>query len=287
MTRRKKYLFAAAALFLAVALPVFCAAAAFDGRPARPKTDGIIVPVMIYHKVKYNHLSQLVIAPYEFESDLAYIRSAGYTTVTIEDLIRYTQNKGELPEKPIVLSFDDGYLNTYRYAYPLLRTYHMRAVLSVIGKDTDDFTSAHIDDLDYAHMNWEQVAELKNSGIFELQNHSYALHAVTRKRYGCLKNPGESAEHYEEVLTEDLTRMQNEMREKTGVTPTAFTYPYGKISGESVPLLKKMGFQATLTCDYGINVITRNPECLYGLKRIARYHNVPLKKALAEGLKTL
>jgi hypothetical protein len=69
--------------------------------------------------------------------------------------------------------------------------------------------------------------------------------------------------------------------------PTAFTYPFGRISDESIPIIKKLGFKASLTCDYGINIITKDPEKLYGLKRIARYHNISLKKTLAEGFKTL
>ena len=287
MTYKFKCRIAIISFLLLTILPFFYIAAGSHAQNSTVGRKSIVVPIIIYHNIKYNNLSQLTIAPYEFESDLQYLKTSGYTTITIDDLIKYQENAEILPEKPIILSFDDGYLNTYVYAYPLLRDYNMRAVLSIIGKDTDDFSKINITDLNYAHINWNQVINMQNSGIFEIQNHSYNLHLATIDRYGCLKKPGESNDHYEKVLTDDLTLLQREVYEKTGVTPTAFTYPYGKISNESVPLIKKLGFKASLTCDYGINIITNDPEDLYGLKRIARYHNVTLKKTLAEGLKTL
>jgi peptidoglycan/xylan/chitin deacetylase (PgdA/CDA1 family) len=253
----------------------------------KPENGGIAVPIIIYHNIRRINLSELTISPCEFENDLIYLKSNGFSTITIDDLIGYQKGTEALPKKPIVICFDDGYLNTYAYAFPLLKAYGMRAVLSIIGKDTDDFSEIDIKDLSYAHANWKQIAEMKNSGVFEIQNHSYNLHLATSKRYGCTKNHGESPSHYEKVLTDDLNKLQQEVYENTGYMPTAFTYPFGRISDESIPIIKKLGFKASLTCDYGINIITKDPEKLYGLKRIARYHNISLKKTLAEGFKTL
>ena len=64
--------------------------------------------------------------------------------------------------------------------------------------------------------------------------------------------------------------MLREVREETGYTPTAFVYPFGAVSSESLPILKELGFQATLICESHINAITRDPECLYGLGRYRR-----------------
>jgi peptidoglycan/xylan/chitin deacetylase (PgdA/CDA1 family) len=250
-------------------------------------SGGVAVPIIIYHKIKYNNLSKLTISPYEFDSDLKYLQAGGYTTITIDDLISFQKGAQTLPEKPIIICFDDGYLNTYVYAYPLLKKYGMKAVLSIIGKDADDYSKVNIKDLDYAHTNWSQIVEMSNSGVFEIQNHSYSLHLATNKRYGCTKNNGEDEPHYEKVLADDLKRLQQEVYEKTGRTPTAFTYPFGRVSRESEPVIKRLGFKASLTCVYGINVITKDPDKLYGLKRIARYHGISLKKTIDEGFKTL
>jgi peptidoglycan/xylan/chitin deacetylase (PgdA/CDA1 family) len=259
----------------------------FNFHKTDEKNDGVVLPIVMYHEVKRSNLHRLAISPYEFESDLKYLIKEGYTAVVMSDLINYVYNDMPLPPKPIVITFDDGYLNNYAYAYPLLKKYNMSAVMSIIGKDTDDFTDTKCDNLDYSHLNWDQVIELLNSGCFEIQNHTYNLHSQTSKRIGCKRNPGESLTHYAEVLRNDLVILQKEMEEKTGVLPNTFTYPYGNVSEESKPIIKEIGFTASLSCKYGINIITKDPDKLYCLKRISRYHDVTLKKTLDEAYKTL
>lgn len=259
-------------------------AGAEDKEPA-PKYP--VVPIVMYHQVKNDNNGKNVISPYEFESDLNYLKDNHYTAITMNDLIGYVHGEKELPEKPVILSFDDGYLNNYVYVFPLLKKYDMKIVFSIVGKDTDDFTLQPNDDLDYSHVTWEQINEMIASGLVEVQNHSYSLHQITSERYGCRKNLGESLEHYEQVLTEDIGRLQSEMKMNTGFTPTTFAYPYGRVSPESVPIIKKLGFQASLTCDYGVNVIKREPDTLYGLKRICRSHEVSCRELIEEAMKTL
>lgn len=277
------------AVFLAVLLllPGVAYLAGKQMRASAQKDDRIYLPIILYHEVKTFKNGGNVISPYELESDLKFLKKNGYATITMNDLIRYVYDGRPLPEKPIILSFDDGYLNNYTYALPLLKKYGMCAVLSLIGKNTDDFTEIPDDNLDYSHVTWSQASEMLASGCFEIQNHTYNLHTISSKRYGCAKNTGESEEHYEKALTDDLTLCQKEIIEKLGVTPTTFTYPYGKVSDASLPIIKKLGFKASLSCRYGINIITRDPESLYLLKRVSRYHNSPLQKTLATAMKTL
>ena len=266
---------------------VFGARAAGFRRRASKPADGIVVPILMYHEVKYEKSGKDAITPWEMRSDLTWLGAEGYTAVTMADLIAYADGRGGLPEKPIVLSFDDGYLNNYIFLFPMLKQYDTKVVLSIIGKSADDFTETPSSNVDFAHATWPQLAEMSNSGLVELQNHSYNLHSITTKRYGSLKRPGESVETYEKVLTEDITKLQDEIRAHTGTTPTTFAYPYGRVSKEADPILRKLGFRATLTCNYGVNVITRDPGCLYGLRRICREHGVSAKKALGEAMKTL
>lgn len=72
--------------------------------------------------------------------------------------------------------------------------------------------------------------------------------------------------------------MQEEFRENTGYVPNTFTYPYGAISKESTDVLKELGFKATLSCKDGINKITKNPECLYELRRYDRQSGISTEK---------
>jgi Predicted xylanase/chitin deacetylase len=228
-----------------------------------------------------------VITPYEFESDLKYLSSNNYTAITMNQLVDYACYGKSIPEKPIILSFDDGYLDNYRYVYPLLKKYRMKVVLSIIGKNTDDFTRVPDDNLAYSHVTWPQLSEMIDSGYIEVQNHTYNLHSNKNGRIGCRQMSGESDAHYEQVLSEDLLKCQDEIKSMTGVTPNTFTYPYGEISRNTDSILKKLGFKATLSCKYGVNVIRREPDSLFDLKRICRLHGKNLEKTIKEGMETL
>lgn len=271
--------------FLLSCVPSVSAYSLFKKTEAKP--NGIVLPIIMYHEVKPYKTRKDVITPYEIASDLKYLQANNYTAITMTDLIDYVNGKKELPEKSIILSFDDGYYNNYVYVFPLLKKYNMKIVFSLIGKNTDDATQYPEDNLNYSHVTWSQANEMVNSGLVEIQNHTYNLHTITRKRYGCQKNKGESLEHYEKILTEDLGKLQKEITDRTGTTPNTFAYPYGQDSKDSYPIIKKLGFKASLTCDYGVNIVTKNPEMLYGLKRVCRAHGVPLQKALRDVMKTL
>lgn len=245
------------------------------------------VPIIMYHEVKNTCAGKDVITPYEFESDLKYLKENSYTTITMTDLINHVYKKTPLPAKPVILTFDDGYYNNYVYVFPLLKKYNMKIVLSIIGKNTDDFSRIEDINLNYSHVTWNEINEMMKSGLVEIQNHTYDLHSIKSGRFGCGKEFGESQQHYEKVLTDDIQRLQNEAALYTQYTPNTFTYPYGKVSDASLPIIKKLGFKASLTCIFGMNIVSYNPECLFELRRVCRSHSYPVKKAIDGVTKTL
>lgn len=244
--------------------------------------DEVEVPIIMYHSILKDpkRLGKYVIAPSQFEEDLKFLKDNGYTTIVMQDLIDYVYSGGTLPEKPVILTFDDGYYNNYLYAYPLLKTYNQKAVISIIGKYTDLYTDNHDENANYSHVTWGNVEEMKNSGLVEIQNHSYDLHTVDKKRNGSKRNKGETLEEYERTLNLDIGKLQKEFSDRLGYTPTTYTYPFGSISLESVDIIKNMGFKATLSCESGMNKITRNPDTLYRLKRYIRTTKISVKDIL-------
>lgn len=241
--------------------------------------DGIPVPIVMYHSImkKSPELGKYVITAAEFENDIRYLKDRGYSAITMTELINYVYNNAVIPQKPVIITFDDGNLNNYLYGKPILEKYGMKGVLSVIGKYSEAFsqTPSPTGDPAYAHVSWDQIKEINASGYFEIQNHTYNLHSITKKRNGAKRNKGESLEAYRTVLTEDVVKLQNKLAEVTGITPNTFTYPYGSISKESKDILKGLGFKATLSCTEGVNLISRNqPEQLFGLKRKNRPHGI-------------
>ena len=247
----------------------------------------ICLPIIMYHEVKTYNLGKDVISPYEFESDLKYLKENGYTPINMTDLVAYIYYDNELPEKPVIISFDDGYLNNYKYVLPLLEKYQMKIVFSIIGKNTDDFTRIPDDNIDYSHVTWEQLNEMIDSGYVEVQNHTYDLHHMKNGRVGCMQKTGESYSEYQQLLTEDICGLQEKILYETGVLPNTFTYPYGRYNDNTDQILKDLGFKASLSCDYGINLITKDPDVLFGLKRICRAHGQNIGKIIKEGMETL
>ncbi|MFU0828319.1 MAG: NodB-like y domain-containing protein [Lachnoclostridium sp.] len=254
---------------------------------ASTNNQTVCVPILMYHQVKNTNLGKDVISPYEFESDLKYLTQNNYNTIHMSQLIDYVYEGTPLPKNPVILSFDDGYISIYKNVFPLLKKYNQKIVLSIVGKSTDDYSKVSDDNINYASMTWDQLLEMDQSGLVEIQNHTYNLHKIRNGRYGCYPMTNESIEHYEAVITEDITTLQEKIMAVTNKAPTTFTYPYGKYNDLTESIIKKMGFKATLSCTYGVNLIDNNPESLYGLKRICRSHNQPIDKLIEGGMQTL
>ncbi len=235
-----------------------------------PPQGSVRVPIVMYHLVLKDpaRAGKYVISPETLEKDLKWIRDNGYETVTAEDLIAFVHNGIPLPEKPIVLTFDDGYTNNHTYAYPLLETYGMRAVLSVIGSVSDRYTASGDENPNYANLTWLRVRELAESGVFEIQNHTYDLHRNDGPRKGCKRLAGESIEAYQGLLLRDLLQNQEAIERAIGTRPRTFVYPFGAISPESLEVVKKAGFAASFSCEEGINELrVADTDGLFLLKR--------------------
>ncbi len=231
------------------------------------------VPILMYHSVCNNTRVQTDyrVSPETFENDLAYLRENGYTAVFVADLIAYVYEGYPLPEKPVILTLDDGYLNNLTEVLPLLEQYDMKATVSVVGEFSETFSETPDRNPLYAYLTWEDIRTLDASGRVEIGNHTYAMHEIGTRR-GCMKLQGESEEKYDQALTADLNKLQDALTQQSGLTPIVFTYPYGFISEESLPVIRKLGFLAALTCYERINYITGEPEQLY---RLGRFNRTP------------
>ncbi len=234
--------------------------------------EGIKLPVVMYHSLLKDPGLQgrYVISPDLFEEDLQYLRRNGYTAVGIEDLLRYVDGKASLPEKPILLTFDDGYYNNYYYAFPLAKQYGMKIVISPVGSYMDKAAEENDPHPTYSYITWEDMREMAQSGLVEFQNHTYDLHASKEGRMGTKRKRGESEEEYRALLREDIGSMQDRMKEYLGEEPPCFTYPFGAVSEGEPEIIREMGFRCTLTCESRMNVVTKDPESLYDLGRYLR-----------------
>ncbi|SFX98135.1 polysaccharide deacetylase family protein [Ruminococcus sp. XPD3002] len=259
----------------AVIFTVFAAAFAVGRimiRVAAGERDemSIRLPVIMYHSVCDKPPSEYVLTPQQLEDDLRYLRENGYTAVSAQQLVDYTRGRGELPEKSVMITLDDGFYNNLSEVLPLLEKYDMRAVVSVVGSYTDKDAPLDPHIPVYSYLTWEDVNELISSGRVEIGSHTYDMHGLGSSRRGCSIADGESEEDYRRALNSDLSQLQHEMYAHTGCVPFVFAYPFGAVSRESLPVIRENGFLMTLTCREKANTITRDPQCLFGIGRFNR-----------------
>ena len=254
-------------------------------------SEEIDLVVLMYHAVmtKESRAGDYVITPEALEADLRYISSQGFRTVVMEDLIAYVQDGRPLPDKPIMITFDDGYYNNYLNVYPLLQKYQMKAVISIIGAKTEEYSARPEEKNEsYTHLTWDMIQEMQQSGLVEFQNHSYDLHTLDRGRKGAGKKQDESEEAYQAMLRKDLTRLQELFTQFTGTAPTTFTYPFGSVSPSSYPVVEEL-FQASLDAQGRVFHLTRDPQCLWRIPRFNRPWGTTaeeiIRKALPEAVK--
>lgn len=239
--------------------------------PRQDAPEGIFLPVIMYHSITADGNGDYKLSPDAFEDDLRYLKSRGYETVTPAELLAYTRNEGELPAHPVMLTFDDGFYNNLSTVLPLLERYEMCAVVSIVGRYTEELAPADPHADRYSYLTWEDVRALLASGRIELGSHTWDLHS-NAARAGCSIRVGEDPQSYAAMLRTDLMQLQTRCTEETGTAPTVFAYPYGFICRESIPVLQELGFTCTLNCCEKPNYITRDSTCLYGL---CRYNRAP------------
>ncbi|MCL2056901.1 MAG: polysaccharide deacetylase family protein [Oscillospiraceae bacterium] len=270
-----------AALFLTAVLALsFCTiATAADTSADDTAGGGVRVPVLMYHSLHHSARDKWVLPPDQFEADLRYLSENGYTAVFASDLAEFVHGDGALPEKPILLTFDDGVYNNYTKALPLLEKYDMRIVLSVIGSAADLWTSNDYGtDEEYGHCTWQQLAEMSRSGRVELSSHTQNLHNCKNGRNGCTRKKGESQDEYREMLAADLRGLQEKFAEHCGVVPICFAYPFGAFCPEADEVLEEMGFTVTLSCyEKGANLLQKGEPG--GLRDMYRFNRGPGRSA--------
>lgn len=169
--------------------------------------EGIDVPILMYHAVGDNcwGIPALFVSPATLEEQLKYLQENGYTTITFEDFDRL----GEI-EKPVMLTFDDGYDDNYTELFPLLQKYQAKATIFLI-----------YDLLEQEHyLTKEQVKEMNGSGLVSFQSHT-----MSHPNLDTLS---------EEQLQHELGRSKLELTRLLGKEVFTVAYPSGKWSEQSL-----------------------------------------------------
>lgn len=270
----RKWIIAAVAVLLGL-----CVLVAVVAVPRTPAAQTADVAILMYHAFTENEAetSSVCTLASEFERQLSALRDAGYTSVGYADLIEFVNGKGKLPEKPLLISIDDGYQNNLDLAAPLLEKYGFCANIAVIGVSIGHTTYKDTDIPIMPHFSLEDVRPWIKRGVLTVTTHSYDMHQIAAVdgddcRRGVLQMPGEAEPDYIAALTQDYTHAQEQLAGLPGKVLPVFTYPFGAYSELSERVLQEQGVQVTVTIADGANRLVKGePETLRLLRRI----NVP------------
>ncbi|MBR5313623.1 MAG: polysaccharide deacetylase family protein [Clostridia bacterium] len=225
---------------------------------SRTPADTVRVPILMYHDFTSDEISEdpYTIPIRQFEAHLTALAAAGYTSVTFADLMDFVYFGEELPEKPVLLTADDGYTAVAALAAPCAARYGMTISCAVIGALTDAD----------GHFPMEEGVPEN----LEIVSHTFALH--DRSGEDGMIGPGGFVP--ERLLTEDIAAMRTAFGGRYPLTASVLVYPHGRYSAESERIFRENGYSVTVTCDCGIAEIRRgDPESLYLLPRIAVWNS--------------
>lgn len=208
----------------------------------RPKIDGI--PVLMYHKVGEppagSKLAKLWVSAAKFRRQMAYLSDEGWHPITFKDLYSHWDKATPLPSNPMIITFDDGYLNNYTEAFPILRDFGFRAVLYVVVQTVgwDNRWHDPASETRIPMVSWPQLKEMQKAG-WEIGSHT-------------MNHPNLKRIDIKEVKRE-VEKSRSVIAEFTEETPDSFAYPYG--AGEDVPAIveavKLAGYRTAVTVHSG------------------------------------
>jgi peptidoglycan/xylan/chitin deacetylase (PgdA/CDA1 family) len=209
-----------------------------------PRNDKIKIPVICYHSINKDPSgkSPIIISPEKFRQHLQTIKDIGYTTLTMAQFNDYILGDKPIPEKSVLLTFDDGYMDNYTNAFPILKEFNMNATIFVI--------SSYLDGKEYLSPN--AAREMSDYGI-DIESHT-----VSHLRLSELS--------YEQQLNE-LKNSKEALEKLTGKPVISIAYPEGKYNDDTTKAVLEAGYAMGFTIDRGYvgvgdNAVKLNRLCV-------------------------
>lgn len=222
------------------------------------------IPVFMYHHINTNKGDMVTVVPDIFEAQMRFLAEAGYQTLSADELIKSISGNMEAVKKAVAITFDDGYLDNYQYAFPILKRYNIRAIIFIVvdwvGKsselgppEVDWGSELRIKNLPNHNsgkrlikegqlndviMNWDMVKEMQESGLIEFYSHT-----MSHRR---------CAELSPEELSKELRDSKNIIEEKLHKTCSCLCWPKGSYNEDAIRIAREIGYKALVTTKRGV-----------------------------------
>jgi peptidoglycan/xylan/chitin deacetylase (PgdA/CDA1 family) len=218
------------ASIIAICLGVL--ASALEAAPAQE--NGISATILVYHRFGPVVADNMTVTTAVFASQLKFLRDHDYTIVPLRDVVSFAAGRGTLPPRAVAITADDGHRTVFSDVKPLVERYRIPVTLFI-------YPSA-ISNASYT-MTWEQLAELKKSGLFSVESHAYwhPNFKVEKRRL--------SPQDYGKLVDDQLNKSRQVLERRLGGPVTMLSWPFGIYDDEVIAAAAKSGYVAAFTID--------------------------------------
>ncbi|HHY73254.1 MAG TPA: polysaccharide deacetylase family protein [Bacillus bacterium] len=203
------------------------------------------IAALMYHHFQQESIGDGgTISTTRFKEHLQALKAAGYETITELDFLHYQQGKINLPQKPLMITIDDGYISNYLEAFPILAQEGYKATIYVITNNVGKKPGFS------EYMNWEHMKEMVASGVINIQSHTHDLHFQLPKTG---TNRGYALVDLLPRVKEDIRLSKKLIEENVGNKVFALAYPYGVYNKDVIKMLEEEGYQLAFSVVQGKN----------------------------------
>ncbi|HTL89313.1 MAG TPA: polysaccharide deacetylase family protein [Leptolyngbya sp.] len=208
------------------------------------------VPIMMYHDIIAKKEVFFDVTPEDLEAHFQLIQKNGLTPVSLDQLVEHLTTGIPLPAKPIVLTFDDGYLGHYKFVYPMLKKYRYPSAFAIYTAKIDKPRGR-------PGMTWAQIQEMSADPLVTIASHS-------------VNHPDLSTVTEDAQLALEMTESKQELETKLGVPIKYFVYPEGKNNDRVQQAAIAAGYQAAWTMSDEANLFAAESDNLFSISRIGQ-----------------
>ncbi len=214
------------------------------------------VPVFMYHHINTHKGDMVTVTPDIFEIQMRYLHETGYRTLKAHELVSYIQGNLAMKDKAVMITFDDGWLDNYLYAFPILKKYKINASIFIVTNWVDNASSQDFSNIttvptheesaflvkqNREHevvLNWGLIDEMEGSGLVEFHSHT--------------QNHVKCHQLSEQDLSIELRDSKETIKKRLASDNHYLCWPMGRYNDVTIGTAKKLGYSALFTTDHGI-----------------------------------